>query len=384
MTSSTSSLAGSLCSCCRSAIRVVGSSVGRSSWPGPRRPLLRAWSKVPMGQRVEGSKSFMAGPSIDAPGGPADLGRSDLPEGQLECLSAAAAVTLGKCGRPPGDNHADDRPPRRRHLRAVPPLLRPAPLHQGQGPAVRRGGRRAAHGAADDRAGRDAPRRRDRSRHRVVPQRAVAGLQDRRGHRAGALARSSIRSRRRWRAMGVVVWPMVELEADDALASAAHLAAADDARSRRSASGRPTRTSRSACAATAWCRSTARGKAIRDAAGVRAKFGVEPELIPDYLALVGDAADGYPGHRRHRRRSARRGCSNRHGPIEAFPPRCSASGRSSRCCSSGSRRCAPTRRCSHDVDELRWRGPTAAFAAWAERAADARLLERSRAAAGKG
>ena len=102
-------------------------------------------------------------------------------------------------------------------------------------------------------------------------------------------------------AMGVAVWPMVELEADDALASAAQLAAADPG-SRRSASGRRTRIWRSACGEIASCRST--GAATRSATPRgAAKFGVAPQHIPDYLALVGDF-----GRRlsRHRRASARR------------------------------------------------------------------------------
>src|SRR6185436_5179235 len=61
-----------------------------------------------------------------------------------------------------------------------------------------------------------------------------------------------------------------------------------------------------------------RGKAIRDAAGVRAKFGVEPGLIADFLALVGDAADGYPGLPGIGAVGAAR-LLNRHGPIESFP-----------------------------------------------------------------
>ena len=62
-----------------------------------------------------------------------------------------------------------------------------------------------------------------------------------------------------------------------------------------------------------------RTKTIRDAAGVREKFGVEPALIPDFLALVGDAADGYPGIAGIGAVAAAR-LLNRHGPIEAFPP----------------------------------------------------------------
>src|SRR6187549_2760624 len=95
-------------------------------------------------------------------------------------------------------------------------------------------------------------------------------------------------------AMGVAVWPMVELEADDALASAARIAAADVTVDKVSIwtvdkdlaqcvrDDRVVQVDR-------------RAKKIYDEAGVRAKFGVPPALIPDYLALVGDAADGYPG-----------------------------------------------------------------------------------------
>ena len=101
--------------------------------------------------------------------------------------------------------------------------------------------------------------------------------------------------------MGVAVWPMVELEADDALASAAHLADAGRARRARCASGRPTRTWRSACAASAWCRSTGAARRSATRTACARSSACEPALIPDYLALVGDAADGYPGHRGHRR-----------------------------------------------------------------------------------
>ena len=175
-------------------------------------------------------------------------------------------------------------------------------------------------------------------------------------------------------AMGVAVWPMVELEADDALASAAHLADAD-------------RTVDKVCIWTpdkdlAQCvrgdrvvQVDRRGKAIRDAAGVRAKFGVGPALIPDYLALVGDAADGYPGIEGIGAVGAAR-LLERHGAIEAFPPAVL-----------GDRlplallfkRLATLRTDAPlfaNAETLRWRGPTGAFAAFAERAKAPRLLER--------
>jgi 5'-3' exonuclease len=115
-------------------------------------------------------------------------------------------------------------------------------------------------------------------------------------------------------AMGVAVWPMIELEADDALASAARIAAKD-------------RRVEKVCIWTvdkdlAQCvrgdrvvQIDRRAKKIMDAKGVRDKFGVEPALIPDYLALVGDAADGYPGVPGIGRITAVQ-LLNRHGPIE--------------------------------------------------------------------
>jgi 5'-3' exonuclease len=89
-----------------------------------------------------------------------------------------------------------------------------------------------------------------------------------------------------------------------------------------------------------------RAKTIRDAAGVRAKFGVEPALIPDFLALVGDAADGYPGITGIGAVGAAR-LLNHHGPIEAFPPEVLGERREQALrCSSSSQRCAAMRRCS--------------------------------------
>lgn len=95
-------------------------------------------------------------------------------------------------------------------------------------------------------------------------------------------------------AMGVVVWPMVEFEADDALASAAALAARDP-RVGRVFICTPDKDLGQCVRGTRVVQMDRRKREIRDAAGVAAKFGVPPESIPDYLALVGDAADGYPG-----------------------------------------------------------------------------------------
>src|ERR687892_656152 len=94
--------------------------------------------------------------------------------------------------------------------------------------------------------------------------------------------------------MGVVVWPMIELEADDALASAAHIASEDE-QVQKVAIWTPDKDLAQCVRETRVVQIDGRRKTIRDAAGIREKFGVDPPLIPDLLALVGDAADGYPG-----------------------------------------------------------------------------------------
>ena len=95
-------------------------------------------------------------------------------------------------------------------------------------------------------------------------------------------------------AMGVVVWPMVEFEADDALASAAVLAARDG-RVERVIICTPDKDLAQSVEGTRVVQKLQRKNVMQDEAGVIAKFGVRPASIPDYLALVGDAADGYPG-----------------------------------------------------------------------------------------
>ena len=95
-------------------------------------------------------------------------------------------------------------------------------------------------------------------------------------------------------AMGVTVWPMVEYEADDALASAA-AAAARDPQVERVIICTPDKDLAQSVSGTRVVQLNRRTRVIRDEAGVVAKFGVPPASIPDYLALVGDAADGYPG-----------------------------------------------------------------------------------------
>ena len=95
-------------------------------------------------------------------------------------------------------------------------------------------------------------------------------------------------------AMGIVVWPMIEFEADDALAAAAHIAAEDE-RVDRVIICTPDKDLAQCVRGTRVVQMNRRARSIVDEAGVVAKFGVAPESIPDYLALVGDSADGYPG-----------------------------------------------------------------------------------------
>ena len=118
-------------------------------------------------------------------------------------------------------------------------------------------------------------------------------------------------------AMGVAVWPMVEFEADDALASAAHLAAKNK-RVQKVCIWTPDKDLAQCVVSDRVVQVNRRTGEIRDADGVRAKFGVEPKFIPDYLALVGDAADGYPGISGCGPRTAA-ALINRYGPIEKFP-----------------------------------------------------------------
>src|SRR5687767_4439466 len=117
--------------------------------------------------------------------------------------------------------------------------------------------------------------------------------------------------------MGVAVWPMVELEADDALASAAEIAGGDQA-VEKVCIWTPDKDLGQCVRGERVVQVDRRGRKILDAEGVRAKFGVEPALIPDYLALVGDAADGYPGIPGIGAMTAAR-LLNKHGTIESFP-----------------------------------------------------------------
>ena len=179
-------------------------------------------------------------------------------------------------------------------------------------------------------------------------------------------------------AMGVAVWPMVELEADDALACAAHIAAAEK-RVQKVCIWTPDKDLAQCVVADRVVQVDRKTKTIRDAAGVREKFGVEPALIPDFLALVGDSADGYPGLDGIGRVSAAR-LLNRYGPIEDFPADVLGERHKLALLFKTLATLRTDEKLFSRVDELRWDGPTKGFPAFAERFGDERLLKRSQAA----
>src|SRR3954447_4768032 len=180
-------------------------------------------------------------------------------------------------------------------------------------------------------------------------------------------------------AMGVVVWPMIELEADDGLASAAHLAS--KAKSvEKVAIWTPDKDLAQCVRDTRVVQIDGRRKIIRDAAAIREKFGVDPPLIPDLLALVGDAADGYPGIAGIGARTAAQHL-NRYGTIENFPSNVLGEQRDLALLFKNLATLRTDAPLFKKVKTLRWRGATPAFAAWADRMKAPRLLERCEKAA---
>jgi len=192
-------------------------------------------------------------------------------------------------------------------------------------------------------------------------------------------------------ALGVVVWPMVELEADDALAAAAALAAAD-ARVDQVVVCSPDKDLAQCVRGDRVVQLDRRTRELRNESAVRQKFGVPPASIPDWLALVGDSADGYPGLPGWGARSAATVLA-RYPHLEHIPKLAAEWDVSVR----GALRLATTlteqrgrallfRKLATlradapigaDVDALRWTGPRAGFAAWSERLDTPPLHERA-------
>jgi 5'-3' exonuclease len=192
-------------------------------------------------------------------------------------------------------------------------------------------------------------------------------------------------------AFGVVVWPMVEFEADDALAAAAAMAAAD-ARVEQVVVCTPDKDLAQCVRGDRIVQLDRRTRELRDEAAVRKKFGVSPASIPDWLALVGDSADGYPGLPGWGQKSAATVLA-RYQHLEHIPKRASEWGVSVQ----GASRLAATLTeqrerallfrvlatlradapIGTDVDLLRWRGPRPDFTAWSERLGTAAFHKRA-------
>jgi 5'-3' exonuclease len=182
-------------------------------------------------------------------------------------------------------------------------------------------------------------------------------------------------------AMGVTVWPMVDAEADDALASAARLSA-EDVRVTQVCIWTPDKDLAQCVRDERVVQVDRKTKAVRNARAIREKFGVDPAFIPDFLALVGDTADGYPGIDGIGKAGAAR-LINKYGAIESFPAEVLGQRMELALKFKELASLKTDLPLFADFDELRWRGPTARFPEVAARVGDARLLQRSaKAAAG--
>jgi 5'-3' exonuclease len=191
-------------------------------------------------------------------------------------------------------------------------------------------------------------------------------------------------------AAGITTWPMIELEADDALAAAARVAAADE-RVERVLICTPDK-DLGQCVGGKVVQWDRRMDVVYDTAGVTAKFGVGPESIPDYLALVGDSADGFPGLAGWGAKSAAAVLAE-YGHLEAIPAAgedwtvgVRSAGRLAAALRDGFDLALLFRRIATvesqadvlgSVDELEWTGPEPGFAALSERIAGPGLAVRA-------
>jgi len=176
-------------------------------------------------------------------------------------------------------------------------------------------------------------------------------------------------------AMGVARWPMVELEADDALASAAHLASQNPA-VEKICIWTPDKDLAQCVREERVVMIDRKSGKIRGADGIREKFGVAPEFIPDFLAMVGDTADGYPGLQGIGPVSAAR-LINKFGALEGFPADVLGDRRDAALLFKTLATLRTDAALFSDVDELRWRGPTPEFAAVADRIGDTTIAARA-------
>jgi 5'-3' exonuclease len=170
------------------------------------------------------------------------------------------------------------------------------------------------------------------------------------------------------RAMGIVVWPMVELEADDALASAAAIASRDGS-AEKVCIWTPDKDLAQCVRGDVVVQVDRKSKAIRNAEGVEKKFGVPPNLIPDYLALIGDAADGYPGIAGIGPKGAA-SLLLRYGSIEQFPNDALGERRELALLFKKLATLRTDAPLFTMINELKWQGPTPLFVEWAQRLGD--------------
>ncbi len=192
------------------------------------------------------------------------------------------------------------------------------------------------------------------------------------------------------RALGVTVWAMVEQEADDGMAAGARVAAADD-RVERVFICTPDKDLGQSVVGERVVQFDRRKNEVRDADGVRAKFGVGPESIPDYLGLVGDTADGFPGLPGWGAKSAA-AVLGHYAHLEAIPELAKdwavevrgavklASTLNEHRADAELFRLIATLRSDHpvgEVDEWRWTGPTPEFATWTQRLGSPGMLTRA-------
>lgn len=177
------------------------------------------------------------------------------------------------------------------------------------------------------------------------------------------------------KSMGVAVWPMIELEADDALASAAWLAS-NDPRVDKVCIWTVDKDLAQCVRDDDIVQIDRKSNEIRDAQGVRKKFGVEPQQIPDFLALVGDSADGYPGLAGIGKVGAAR-LIDKYGVLENFPDEALGERRDLALLFKKLATLRTDAKLFANVDELQWRGPTEEFAAEATRLGSEKLLARA-------
>jgi 5'-3' exonuclease len=175
--------------------------------------------------------------------------------------------------------------------------------------------------------------------------------------------------------MGVATWPMVELEADDGLASAAHLASLDPA-VEKVCIWTPDKDLGQSVRGDRVVQMDRKSNSIRNAAAIREKFGVDPVHIPDYLALVGDSADGYPGLAGIGKKGAASMIA-KYGALEEWPPDVLGERRETALLF---KRLATQRTDAvlfSKVEELRWKGPLPEFSTWCEANGGERVLARA-------